>query len=234
MLSSASPPLINYLMTDRTSYYEYTPDSSGTWHLKTPPERNIEVERHLTQLAGRNFRSEPNLRVTWAGRAKDADGFLKYKQDWRGLTHFKYLSDSGEELAVKTERDVPENKLAIPVYGQIELGRPRWIVERFDQRRNDYAAYFVVETADKKFRDLDMNVFEAVAGMWHYNRQTSEAQKQLDDITREADATRRMNEEARREWEKELSKEDLEEANEIIRLEEESLAREEAEVLYFT
>jgi hypothetical protein len=111
--------------------------------------------------------------------------------------------------------DVDDGPEFTPRYKELELGRLRWIVEqyvppetlrlqrRFEKLHDEngkkikrdfpnegiYDHFFLVQTADRKYRDLDREVLTAVQAMYLYNLNTSEAQKTLDDIERQKNAT---------------------------------------------
>jgi len=119
--------------------------------------------------------------------------------------------------------DVDDGPEFTPRYRELELGRLRWIVEqyvppetlkkqgRFAKLHDDkgvkilrdfpnegiYDHFFLVQTADRQYRDLDREVLTAVQAMYLYNINTSEAQKTLDDIERHRNATVFGAEEAR-------------------------------------
>lgn len=210
-------------------YYEYNAGSEPFWWIKTPPERNLRFEKELERLAGTNYFGDPILRVDWAGTLMSDVSFkpqLKFRKIWHGLTHFTYYDD-GNLITIHREDEAPKDKFVIPVYQTLELGRLRWVVSkwqsvedavrsgRFDPEtkgedgkrlfcspppKGVYNAFFFVETADGRFRDLDNEVLEAVKAIWHYNENTSLDKKVADFEADEERRTREGNEAAKAVW----------------------------------
>lgn len=209
-------------------YYTYIA-GSGDWWTKTPPARNLHFERELELLGGKNTFDMPILRVSWGGSLLSDVAFKptkKYKKLWYGLTHFTYRDDEGRMRKILREDEAPEGKLVLPVYQTLELGRLRWVLEKWQSiedavaggRFNDskdadgnrlfreppakgvYNAWFWVETADGGFRDLDNEVLEVIKQMWRYNETTSIDQKVADMIEDERKERREAAAEAQAAW----------------------------------
>jgi hypothetical protein len=193
----------------KQDYYEYVVGDGPTWWKKDPPPRNKIFEQGLRDLAGVNTFGNPILRVEWGGTLLSdvaAVDTLKYKQIWEGITHFYYL-DKGTQRIIKHPSEAPEGAVAIPVYGTIELGRPRWIIEKWQSAEDvDRSGRFDLDTRDEKgnkifrsipregiyncwlivqnrafgYRDLDTPLLEAVSEMWRYQERTSIEQQYRD------------------------------------------------------
>lgn len=211
------------------AYYEYEPSQGGQWWKKTPPPRNTRFEEALLKLGGTNEFGEPVLRVVWGGTAMSeisAQPRKKYGVLWEGVTHHYYL-DAGKAVKIHDPHLTPKDKIALPGFERLDLGRLRWVVEKWssaeevrklgrcDQRILDddgkplfrtvpskgvYDAFFVIQSLDGKFRDLDMQIFDAVAAMWRYHERTSLSQKFADIDADMAAAAKRGGEEASNIW----------------------------------
>lgn len=154
---------------------------------------------------------------------------LKYKVVREIINGYNYVKTDGT-IGVTKSMNLPNDARVPwefhPRKERVELGRLRWAIEkhipahelrrlkRFEKRRaadgelilrelppeGVYDHYFWVQTAARKFRDLDNEVLIAIQAMWKYEITTSEAQKALDDIERQKYQTLIGASEARQIW----------------------------------
>lgn len=139
---------------------------------------------------------------------------LKYKAVREIITGYNYVKTDGtigSAYSMNLAKDAKEPWECVPKTERIELGRLRWCIEvhvparelkrlgRFTHLhaangekvlrslppKGVYDHFFWIQTADRKYRDPDRQVLEAVKAMWQYDIGTSQAQKTLDDIERE-------------------------------------------------
>lgn len=143
---------------------------------------------------------------------------LKYKAVREIITGYYYLATDDtigmtSSMNMATDAKVPWEFQ--PKTERIELGRLRWCIEvhvpadelkrlgRFTYLHaangekvlrslppeGVYDHFFWIQTADRKYRDPDRQVLEAIKAMWQYDIGTSAAQRTLDDIEREQTQT---------------------------------------------
>lgn len=215
-------------MKDLKSYFCYRVNPNREWWIKTPPRRNEHFERELELLGGTNTFGNPILRVVWGGTIKSdvaSRDTLKYKQIWKGLTAYTYI-DGDVIKTVSPLADIPKGAVVAPVYSAIELGQTRWVIEKWQSvedaircgRFTDalgedgtklfrspppagvYNAFIVVESYDKKFRDLDNAVLGEIKKTWHWNVTKTLEEKTADLIADEKKEEATARAEARAAW----------------------------------
>lgn len=215
-----------YEAEQKQHYYQYRVGESAQWWLKEPPARNLAFERELELAGGTNRFGNPILRVRWAATLLSdvaEKKTIKYKKIFRSFSHLAYM-DNGQLITIGREEDAPADKIVTPIYNTIELGRLRWVVEswqsvedavkggRFTDAKGEdgqrlfrtpppegvYNAFQFIETADKKFRDLDDEVLTAIKGSWRYNENTTVDQKIADMIADEKQEAKEDKEKARK------------------------------------
>lgn len=154
---------------------------------------------------------------------------LKYKITANVTTGYYYEKADGTIGTTASKGDAIDaapNGFYVPKKEQIPVGRLRWVIEqwesaeslrekgRFTRLYDDtgqkvlrslppegvYNHFFWVQTADRKYRDLDNQVLTAVQAMYLYNVTNTEAQKTLDDIERDNNRTLIGAAEARNIW----------------------------------
>ncbi len=194
-------------------------------------ENNPSFEQELKQ------QSKGQLRVVWGATLESdisAKPTLKYKQIWTGMVGL----------------DESNSILALPKYGEIELGRLRWIVEynqppeiaekhgRCDQsvldddgsrlfkpltREGLWNFFCAIETADGRFRDLDNEVLTEVLASWNYHLTRTPSQKMADIIADQNKVKRNERESQSNFWQSKKAEEAVEQARESKRYEREGM-----------
>lgn len=133
-------------------------------------------------------------------------GGLKYHAGYAPpkTVGFEYV-DNGERFFVKDESEVPAGKILAPVIEQEELGLLRYVIEkwtspeeleaqnRFKQRYGQgdinatlrtfpregvYDTYYIVESFDESFRELDERLMTYLKFRWRFENENSAGERE--------------------------------------------------------
>lgn len=115
--------------------FEYNLDDESTWTVREAPAQADGFNDGLIEIAGYNPFGGQMLRTVWGG-THHAKGILVYKLCDTDETCIGYQyrdPDSGEmvETPYGTLASIPLTAIPITIYGRLELGELRWMVERW-------------------------------------------------------------------------------------------------------
>jgi hypothetical protein len=197
-------------------YYEGDEGVMAGWHFKyhlcfTPP-RIVGFGYHDT---GDGYRYLDSKTKRWAT--------VKLLEAIPVGARWEPILTPADDLKV-----IPATATVYPMMANEEIGKPRWIIERWREAGDLNGAitesgYYHLLTVQKEpinhmtgmgaYREIDTDILETVKGMYHFMENTTEAQREA---MREADALKVKEREAKR---KEAEWEDYEEALEKFKYE---------------
>lgn len=197
--------------------FEYIENDESSWRARLPPPLPDFVPKTLIEIAGALPDGRPRLRCVWAGTAKSESSerdCLKYSCGYSPVevSGYSYVKD-GVTHFTKTVEGI-DALIIVPVMYEEELGLLRWVIEKYvspeeleraGRFKNRYAAgeiaptlrsfpregvyepFLIVQTKDKKYREVTPDVLQFVRYMWAFEQLPFEERERIELEAKSAD-----------------------------------------------
>jgi hypothetical protein len=142
--------------------YEFDLNDPDSWAKMPRPTLPESFIKETLKVGGLNKHGQPRFKWVWGGSEEvyiESDGtfpagwYIKYEIGHNEkIVGYQWRSSiTGEMVTVPTHGDVPDGAIAIPVIKREQIGKPRWILERWQDEGDmngiyDRSGYYHHET----------------------------------------------------------------------------------------